>query len=219
MILQTDALERIQSCHVFVVVLVCCACMKRLWPQVSQVVAEGEQLMVSIAGSAMRFFWKLQLLCPPLFEWKWRNGMEQLKAYNKYSQPFEEIRTRVGWLGWARLGNRCLFSDGWDGVMVGWWVGFGWLVTSRRLGWMTKYISLVNSFCFSSGYFCRLSRCRSFPAGASRSSCRWSPRSSENDLRCSREEPQKRVHTESMPTITAHFPKNDLKIPKESPTV
>ncbi|CAJ1456508.1 unnamed protein product [Effrenium voratum] len=58
-----------------------------------QVVAEGEQLMVSIAGSAMRFFWKLQLLCPPLFEWKWRNGMEQLKAYNKYSQPFEEIRS------------------------------------------------------------------------------------------------------------------------------
>ena len=101
----------------------CCSRLLRMYEAlmatVFQVVAEGEQLMVSIAGSAMRFFWKLQLLCPPLFEWKWRNGMEQLKAYNKYSQPFEEIRTRVEWLGWARLGNRCLFSGGWDGVMVG----------------------------------------------------------------------------------------------------
>jgi len=55
-------------------------------------VASGEQLMLSIAAPKQRFFWKLQLLCPPYWDWKWKMDMTVLESFNQYSKPFSEVR-------------------------------------------------------------------------------------------------------------------------------
>eukprot|EP00434_Breviolum_minutum_P002576 symbB.v1.2.002277.t1/scaffold100.1/size330964/1 len=56
-------------------------------------VAEGEQLMVSIATMIQKIHWKLQLLCPPFFERSWQGGMKTLASYAKHALPIEEVRS------------------------------------------------------------------------------------------------------------------------------
>eukprot|EP00435_Cladocopium_sp_Y103_P047088 s22_g13.t1 len=63
-------------------------------PYVSEnLVAEGEQLMVTIATPLQRLHWKLQLLCPPFFERTWQGGMKILATHAQHALPVEEIRT------------------------------------------------------------------------------------------------------------------------------
>lgn len=63
-------------------------------PYVSEnLIAEGEQLMVTIATPLQRLHWKLQLLCPPFFERTWQGGMKTLSQHAQHALPVEEIRT------------------------------------------------------------------------------------------------------------------------------
>mmetsp|Transcript_43262 Transcript_43262/g.100957 ORF Transcript_43262/g.100957 Transcript_43262/m.100957 type:complete len:472 (-) Transcript_43262:85-1500(-) len=56
-------------------------------------VAEGEQLMLSIAKPSQRAYWKLQLFCPIFWDLKWQMDMKVLESFNKYSKPFAEVRS------------------------------------------------------------------------------------------------------------------------------